>query len=34
MSAAQCDTMQDFVELLTIEVSKMSEEEKAEFRRG
>ena len=26
--------IQDFVELLTIEVSKMPEKEKAEFRRG
>jgi hypothetical protein len=34
MSAAQCDTMQDMVELLTVEVSKMSEEEKFEFRCG
>ena len=29
-----CDTIQDTVELLTVEVSKMSEEEKFEFRCG
>ena len=29
-----CDTMQSMVELLTVEVSKMSEEEKFEFRCG
>jgi len=28
------ETLQDFVELLTIEVRAMSEEQKAEFRRG
>jgi len=29
-----CDTIQDMVELLTVEVRAMSEEEKFEFRRG
>ncbi len=29
-----CETMQDMMELLTIEVGKMSEEEKLSFRRG
>jgi hypothetical protein len=34
MQMSSCDTIQDFVELLTAEVGKMSEEEKFEFRRG
>jgi len=34
MSCAMPETMQDMVELLTVKVSQMSTEEKAEFRRG
>jgi len=34
MTCAMPDTMQDMVELLTVEVSQMSTEEKFEFRRG
>ena len=34
MSCAMPETMQDMVELLTVEVSKMSDQEKADFRRG
>ena len=34
MTCAMPETMQDMVELLTLEVSQMSTEEKFEFRRG